>query len=161
MKAGAVSHPNEFPIISTSEQNTPPQFHQTEDNISPRLRNLGFEYDELEMFFDTFDISQNELIRRYLEISHAPPYNLTNWINENVAADAPYITNVIKSNGVAYNKHDIVEDTLNSFYEQQNNRGGKYKKSKTNKLLRKYKKRKTKKSLRKYKKSKTKKSLRK
>jgi hypothetical protein len=131
MKAGAVRHPNNFDIISTTEQIIPPHFNQNEEITSPILRDLGFEEDELDMFFDTVDITRRELIQRYLEISRESPYNLIDWTNENIAAEAPYITNIIKSNGVAYTKHDIVEDTLNSFYDQQNSRGGKLKKQKT------------------------------
>jgi len=91
------------------------------------LPGLGFEEGELEMFFDTNQVSENELVERYLQIARAAPYNL-NWQTGDDACVAEYMLGVFKNNGVEYTKHDIVQDVFNSFSEQQ--QGGKKKKSK-------------------------------
>jgi hypothetical protein len=36
---------------------------------------LGFKDGELEMFFDMTDISEDELVRKYLDIAQHTPYN--------------------------------------------------------------------------------------
>jgi hypothetical protein len=87
-----------------------------------RLESLGFEEGELEMFFDMTNISEDELIRKYLDIAQHPPYNL-NWGSEATAINAPYMIGVYKRNGVEYTKHDIVEDTFSYFYDQAEGRG--------------------------------------
>lgn len=95
-------------------------------SISPRQQNrlesLGFEEGELEMFFDTTDFTENDLVDMYLEIAQHPPYNL-NWGSERVAINADYMLGIYKRNGVEYTKHDIAEDTLSYFYEQREDRG--------------------------------------
>lgn len=101
------------------------------------LQELGFEDGELDMFFETTanTIGENELIDRYLEIAREQPYNQT-WQNVNDALTADYELNTSKPNGRPYTKHDIVEDTLNSYYD--NAAGGKRRKLK--KSRRKYRK---------------------
>jgi len=87
-----------------------------------RLQALGFEEGELEMFFDMTNISEDHLVRKYLDIAQHPPYNL-NWGSEATAINAPYMLGVYKRNGVEYSKHDIVEDTFSYFYDQAEGRG--------------------------------------
>lgn len=91
---------------------SPPSISPNQQN---RLESLGFEEGELEMFFDMTNITENQLVQRYLDIAQQPPYNL-NWGSERVANNADYMLGVHKRNGVEYTKHDIVEDTLSSFY---------------------------------------------
>ena len=86
-----------------------------------RLQALGFEEGELEMFFDMTNISEDHLVRKYLDIAQHPPYNL-NWGSEATAINAPYMIGVYKRNGVEYTKHDIVEDTFSYFYDQSEDR---------------------------------------
>lgn len=113
--------------------------HETNssDNLLPnnqeRLQALGFEEGELEMFFETTNYTEDQLINKYLEIAQGPPFNL-NWRTENIAANAPYMLNVFKPHGTEYTKHDIVEDTLTSLYEA--GEGGAKKKTRKNKTRR-------------------------
>jgi len=94
------------------------------------LPGLGFEEGELEMFFDMNQVSENELVERYLQIARAAPYNL-NWQTGDDACVAAYMLGVFKNNGVEYTKHDIVQDVFNSFYHPQAApvQGGRKKKS--------------------------------
>lgn len=94
------------------------------DNLLPEL---GFEEGELEMFFEMNQVSENELVERYLQIARAAPYNL-NWQIGDDGCLADYMLGVFKNNGVEYTKHDIVQDVFDSFSEQQ--QGGRKKKSK-------------------------------
>jgi hypothetical protein len=123
MKGGAAIIPDNFQNIRVNEDG---EFQTENDNISI-LSRLGFEEGELEMFFDTTqgNISENQLIDKYLEIAQSDPYNL-NWDNTQIAMDSDYDIGIQKSNGTNYTKHDIVNDALNSFYERQ---GGKRRKS--------------------------------
>ncbi len=91
------------------------------------LNSLGFEEDELEMFFETFNISENELIEKYMEIANSAPYNL-NWNNVEDAVNSNYDIDVQKPNGTSYTKHDIVNDVMSYFSENQ--QGGKRLKNK-------------------------------
>ena len=142
MKAGAVRLPNDFDIVRVNED----EMELQPDNVIPEnnqsiLSNLGFEEGELEMFFDMSDgiIDQNELIQKYLEIAQGNPYNL-NWGTVEIAASADYDTGVRKPNGTTYTKHDIANDTLNSFYNIISGRGGKYHKKHKKRRTRKNKK---------------------
>ena len=96
----------------------PPGHHSRQDN---RLQLLGFEEGELEMFFDGNDISEDQLVRKYLDIAQHPPYNL-NWDSEETAIRAPYTLGIYKTNGVEYTKHDIAQDTLTYFYDEAERR---------------------------------------
>jgi hypothetical protein len=86
-----------------------------------RLQALGFEEGELEMFFEMTDISEDQLVRQYLDIAQHSPYNL-NWGSERVAINAPYMIGVYKRNGTEYTKHDIVQDTFSYFYDHAEGR---------------------------------------
>lgn len=111
--------------------------------VSQRLADMGFEEGELEMFFDTTDFSENDLVNKYLEIAQHPPYNL-NWNEQRARLPNNYMIGVYKRNGVEYTKHDIVEDTLTYFYDQIDQgraEGIRKKKRGTSKILRKQKKR--------------------
>ena len=139
MKAGAVRHPDEFDSIRVNQDlmEIEPQ-NNIPDNNYGILSNLGFEEGELEMFFDMSDgiIDQNELIHKYLEIAQGNPYNL-NWATAEIAASSNYDTGVRKPNGTTYTKHDIANDTLNSFYHELSSRGGRRsRKNKKNKTRR-------------------------
>lgn len=113
----------------------------TTNNI---LKDLGFEEGELEMFFDVTNISNQQLINRYLNIAREPPYNL-NWRTQQQAINANYNLGVFGRNRVEYTKHDIASDTLNSFYEEDNGlaQGIRKKKRKTGKNKRRTNKRRT------------------
>jgi hypothetical protein len=95
-----------------------------------QLLNLGFEEDELEMFFDTYNLDNNEIIEKYLEIASSAPYNL-NWHTVEDVEHADYDTNISKPNGTTYTKHDIANDVLSYFSD--NMQGGKKRKNKRNK----------------------------
>jgi hypothetical protein len=126
MKAG-------FQQMDIDEQNNT-------DNI---LHSLGFEDGELEMFFEmNSDVSSEQLIQRYLEISREEPFNL-DWQNVQSAIDSPYQTSAIKPNGTPFTKHDIANDALDSFDDIQE---GGYKRRKSRTRTRKSKKSRTKKS---------------
>jgi hypothetical protein len=101
-----------------SPSNSQNQGNTNLNNDDQRLAELGFEEGELEMFFDTYNISPDALIRKYLEIAQKPPYNL-NWDTESVAASANKLIGVFNRYGDEYVKHDIAEDTLNSFYHPE------------------------------------------
>ena len=72
-------------------------------------------------------VSENELVERYLQIACSPPYNL-NWQTGDDACVAGYMLGVLKNNGVEYTKHDIVEDVFDTFYHPV--QGGRKKKLK-------------------------------
>ena len=128
----------------------PPNYNQEEMDIEEQsyipdnqphdmdtLAELGFEEGELDMFFETMgnSIDGNELLNMYLDIAREHPYNQT-WQNVNDAVTAQYELDITKPNGRPYTKHDIVEDTLNYYYD--NATGGKRRKIK--KTRRKYRK---------------------
>ena len=94
---------------------------RSSNNNQNRLQSLGFEEGELEMFFDMTNVTEDQLVHRYLEIAQNQPYNL-NWGNETRAINANYMLGVYKHNGVEYTKHDIVEDTITSFYHEDEGR---------------------------------------
>jgi hypothetical protein len=123
MKGGAATIPDNFQNIRVNEDGE----FQSENNDTNILSRLGFEEGELEMFFDMTqgNISENQLIDKYLEIAQSEPYNL-NWDHRQIALDSDYDTGVQKPNGANYTKHDIANDVLNSFYQRQ---GGKKRKT--------------------------------
>jgi hypothetical protein len=116
MKGGAAPLPQHHSRVIRSSSSSRVPSVQNE-----RLQALGFEEGELEMFFDMTDISEDELVRKYLDIAQHVPYNL-NWGTEQRAINAPYMLGVYKRNGVEYTKHDIVEDTFSYFYDQAEGR---------------------------------------
>ena len=92
-------------VISTSSSEEDEQ-HLSESELE-LLRNLGFEEDELEMFFHPNyfrHISVEELIDRYLEIAQSHPHNL-NWSTRQEAIGGDYDR-----------KRRVAQDTLNSYY---------------------------------------------
>jgi len=122
MKGSAALLPNNNTVIIQNEDD----YQQPHNQCDDLLPGLGFEEGELEMFFDMNQVSENELVERYLQIAQAAPYNL-NWQTGDDACVAAYMLGVFKNNGVEYTKHDIVQDVFNSFSEQQ--QGGRKKKS--------------------------------
>ena len=106
------------------------------------------------MFFELNQVSENELVEKYLQIARAAPYNL-NWQTGDDACVAAYMLGVIKNNGVEYTKHDIVEDVFDSFYHPQAApvQGGRKKKSKRSTKKRTNKKKRTTRRKRSYKRS--------
>ena len=99
MKGGVLS--NNYQQASTSEEDI--------------LTSLGFEEDELEMFFEENPlITKDDLVRKYLEIAQEEPY-LRNWDDKTTAADAPLNLGIFKPNGIEYRKRDIAQHTLGSF----------------------------------------------
>jgi len=82
------------------------------------LEGLGFEEDELEMFFDMNQVSENELVERYLQTARSAPYNL-NWQTGDDACVADNMLGIFKDNGVEFTKRDIVKDVFYSFYHPQ------------------------------------------
>jgi NDP-sugar pyrophosphorylase family protein len=132
MKAGASILPEQSNNVSVDgEMEIEP--NNIPGNTQNILSSLGFEEGELEMFFDVSDgvVNENELIQKYLEIAQDNPYNL-NWGTVQVAVSANYDTGVRKPNGTTYTKHDIANDTLNSFYDVISH-GGRSKKNKKRK----------------------------
>ena len=128
MKGSAALLPNNnHNLVIVNEDNYQQPHNQCED----LLPGLGFEEGELEMFFDMNQVSENELVERYLQMARAAPYNL-NWQTGDDACVAEYMLGVLKNNGVEYTKHDIVEDVFDSFYhpEEAAVQGGRKKKSK-------------------------------
>jgi hypothetical protein len=124
MKGSAALLPNNnHNLVIVNEDNYQQPHNQCED----LLPGLGFEEGELEMFFDMNQVSENELVERYLQMARAAPYNL-NWQTGDDACVAEYMLGVLKNNGVEYTKHDIVEDVFDSFYHPV--QGGRKKKSK-------------------------------
>ena len=121
MKGSAALLPNNNIVLNEDEHQEP---HNQCDDLLP---GLGFEEGELEMFFDISQVSENELVERYLQIARSAPYNL-NWQTGHDGCLADYMLGVFKNNGVEYTKHDIVQDVFDSFSEQQ--QGGGKKKSK-------------------------------
>lgn len=87
-----------------------------------RLEEMGFEDGELEMFFETTDFTDDQLVEKYLEIARNPPYNL-NWDEETARSPNNYMIGVYKRNGVEYTKHDIAEDVFTYFYFDAEGRG--------------------------------------
>ena len=129
MKGSAALMPNNNNnnIVIVNEDNYQEQQHNQCDDLLP---GLGFEEGELEMFFEMNQVSENELVERYLQMARAAPYNL-NWQTGDDACVAAYMLGVLKNNGVEYTKHDIVEDVFDSFSEQAAHvQGGRKKKSK-------------------------------
>jgi hypothetical protein len=126
MKGGRAPPPGHHSRhISSSSRSSSRRSSSRRSSISSilnnRLQALGFEEGELEMFFDMTNISEDELVRKYLDIAQHPPYNL-NWGSEETAIRADYMLGVYKRNGVEYTKHDIVEDTFTYFYDQAEGR---------------------------------------
>jgi hypothetical protein len=121
MKGGAAPHQRRV------ESSTSPRSRsssRSSNNHQNRLQALGFEEGELEMFFDMTNVTEDQLVHKYLEIAQNQPYNL-NWGNETRAINANYMLGVYKRNGVEYTKHDIVEDTITSFYHEDEGRAQK------------------------------------
>jgi hypothetical protein len=128
MKGSAAPPPNNTynPVVNSTND----MYEEDHNQIDNLLQDLGFEEGELEMFFDMNQVSENELVERYLQIARSAPYNL-NWQTGDDACVAEYMLGVLKNNGVEYTKHDIVEDVFDSFYHpQQQQQGGRKKKSK-------------------------------
>ena len=124
MKGSAALLPNNnHNLVIVNEDNYQQQHNQCED----LLPGLGFEEGEVEMFFDMNQVSENELVERYLQMARSAPYNL-NWQTGDDACVAAYMLGVLKNNGVEYTKHDIVEDVFDSFYHPV--QGGRKKKTK-------------------------------
>ena len=95
-----------------------------DNNLSDRLRALGFEPEDLEfMQFEAPDVTEDELVRKYLDIARDQngPYKL-NWDSEQTAMNTNEMLGVYKPNGETYRKHDIVQDTIMYFFD--GNRGG-------------------------------------
>ena len=128
MKGSAALIPNNNNTLVIQNEDAYQQPHNQCDDLLP---GLGFEEGELEMFFDMNQVSENELVEKYLQIARAAPYNL-NWQTGDDACVADYMLGVFKNNGVEYTKHDIVEDVFDSFYhpEEAAVQGGINKKSK-------------------------------
>ena len=124
MKGSAALLPNNDTLVLNNNEDA---YQQTHNQCEDLLTGLGFEEGELEMFFDMNQVSENELVEKYLQIARAAPYNL-NWQTGDEACVAAYMLGVIKNNGVEYTKHDIVEDVFDSFYHPV--QGGRKKKSK-------------------------------
>ena len=130
MRAGAVRHPEpELQHTQAIEEDAaanplPPIDHIEYDDI---LQDLGFEEGEIEIFSEMAEdlVDSHELVQRYLEVAQAKPYNL-NWTTVDAARNADYDTDVEKRNGIPYNKHDIANDTLNSFYDVISGHGGRH-----------------------------------
>lgn len=127
MKGSAALLPNNNTLVIQNED----AYQQPHNQCDDLLPGLGFEEGELEMFFDMNQVSENELVERYLQMASSAPYNL-NWQTGEDACVADYMLGVFKNNGVEYTKHDIVEDVFYSFYhpEAAPVQGGRKKKSK-------------------------------
>jgi len=127
MKGSAALLPNNNTLVIQNED----AYQQPHNQCDDLLPGLGFEEGELEMFFDMNQVSENELVERYLQMASSAPYNL-NWQTGDDACVADYMLGVFKNNGVEYTKHDIVEDAFHSFYhpEAAPVQGGRKKKSK-------------------------------
>ena len=123
MKGSAALIPNNNNNLIIQNEDAYQQPHNQCDDL---LSGLGFEEGELEMFFDMNQVSENELVERYLQMARSAPYNL-NWQTGDDACVAAYMLGVLKNNGVEYTKHDIVEDVFDSFYHPV--QGGRKKKS--------------------------------
>jgi hypothetical protein len=127
MKAGAVIPPQDFNGVIIPENSQVQQIPDTEiiEN-NEVLQDLGFEEGELEMFSEMANglVDEQALIDKYLEVAQAEPYNL-NWTTVEEARNADYDTGVQKPNGTTYTKHDIANDTLNVFYDNIGEYGGK------------------------------------
>ena len=136
MKGSAALIPNNNNLIIQNEG----AYQQPHNQCDDLLPGLGFEEGELEMFFDMNQVSENELVERYLQMARSAPYNL-NWQTGDDACVAAYMLGVLKNNGVEYTKHDIVEDVFDSYYHPE--QGGRKKKSKRSTKKRKNKKKRT------------------
>ena len=124
MKGSAALLPNNNNLVIQNED----AYQQPHNQCEDLLPGLGFEEGELEMFFDMMNqVSENELVEKYLQIARSAPYNL-NWQTGDDACVAEYMLGVLKNNGVEYTKHDIVEDVFDSFYHPV--QGGRKKKTK-------------------------------
>jgi len=124
MKGSAALLPNNNGLVVNNNGNA---YQQPHNQCEDLLHELGFEEGELEMFFELNQVSENELVERYLQMARSAPYNL-NWQTGHDACVADYMLGVLKNNGVEYTKHDIVEDVFDSFYHPV--QGGRKKKSK-------------------------------
>jgi len=124
MKGSAALLPNNNTVVIQNED----AYQQAHNQCDDLLPGLGFEEGELEMFFDMNQVSENELVERYLQIARSAPYNL-NWQTGDDACVAEYMLGVLKNNGVEYTKHDIVEDVFDSFYHPEQQQGGRKKKT--------------------------------
>jgi hypothetical protein len=138
MKGSAALLPNNNTVVIQNED----AYQQPHNQCDVLLPGLGFEEGELEMFFDMNQVSENELVERYLQIARSAPYNL-NWQTGDDACVAEYMLGVLKNNGVEYTKHDIVEDVFDSFYHPEQQQAGRKKKSKRSTKKRKNKKKRT------------------
>jgi hypothetical protein len=138
MKGSAALLPNNNTVVIQNED----AYQQAHNQCDDLLPGLGFEEGELEMFFDMNQVSENELVERYLQIARSAPYNL-NWQTGDDACVAEYMLGVLKNNGVEYTKHDIVEDVFDSFYHPEQQQAGRKKKSKRSTKKRKNKKKRT------------------
>jgi len=138
MKGSAALLPNNNTVVIQNED----AYQQPHNQCDDLLPGLGFEEGELEMFFDMNQVSENELVERYLQIARSAPYNL-NWQTGDDACVAEYMLGVLKNNGVEYTKHDIVEDVFDSFYHPEQQQAGRKKKSKRSTKKRKNKKKRT------------------
>lgn len=106
MRGAAMPPAGHNTTVITRSSSSEVQRHISESELE-LLQNLGFEEDELEMFFhrDYFrHITVDELIERYLEIAQHPPHNL-NWSTKEEAIEGDYTI-----------KRRIAEDTLESYY---------------------------------------------
>jgi hypothetical protein len=114
MKGSAALLPNKnHNLVIVNED----AYQQPYNHCEDLLTGLGFEEGELEMFFDMNQVSENELVERYIQRARSAPYNL-NWQTGDDACIADNMLGVFKDNGVEYTKHDIVEDVFDSFSEQ-------------------------------------------
>ena len=112
--------------VITRSSSSEVQRHISESELE-LLENLGFEEDELEMFFhrDYFGhISVEELIERCLEIAQHPPYNL-NLSTKEEAIQEDY--NI---------KRRVAESTLESYYHRDYEAEGAGRSKKTHKKKR-------------------------
>lgn len=159
MKGGRALPPN-FQPNTISDIVDEPHLQDPDAQVEPNfeapilnediLSALGFEEGELEMFHEMAIapglVTEDDLINRYLEIARDEPYN-QNWQTDDEAMGADYELNSVKPNGVAYTKHDIVNDTMDSFYGDitggKRRKGRKSRKNRKSKKQRKGKKRST------------------
>ena len=86
-----------------------------QNNRIQRLGLLGFAEDDLELIQSMApNVTDDELVRKYLDIARHQPYNL-NWNSVQTAMNAPDGLRVYKPNGVEYIKTDIAKDTVEYF----------------------------------------------
>jgi len=115
MKGSAALLPNKnHNLVIVNED----AYQQPHNHCEDLLTGLGFEEGELEMFFDMNQVSENELVERYIQRARSAPYNL-NWQTGDDACIADNMLGVFKDNGVEFTKRDIVKDVFYSFYHPQ------------------------------------------